>query len=81
MTTNVDALAAEFTRQLAALTYLPDRFPQYQFRWEPRWDARPVLIATRRRGQTCQPHTLVTPHPDETRAGLDMHTHPQTGGP
>jgi hypothetical protein len=79
MTTSVDALVAEFTRQLAALTDLPDRFPHYQFRWEPRWDARPVLVATRRPGHTCQPHTLVTPHPDEIRAALDTHTHKPAG--
>lgn len=35
--------------------------PRSTFWWEPRWDARPVLVARRRSGQTCLPHTLVTP--------------------
>ena len=45
------ALAAQFTHQLRVLAGLRAARPAYEFWWEPRGDARPVLVA--RRLATC----------------------------
>ncbi|HCU95390.1 MAG TPA: hypothetical protein DHU96_22840 [Actinobacteria bacterium] len=71
-------LAAEFGRQLRVLTELGAARPAYEFWWEPRDHARPVLVAKRLPGAAGRPHTVVTPDPAEMRAILGIsQTHDQ----
>lgn len=66
------AVVAEFRRQLSVLIELRAACPLYEFWWEPRWPARPALVARRRPSASCRPHTVVTRDVAELRTILGI---------
>ncbi len=66
------ALVAQFRYQLRVLTGLRAARPAYEFWWEARGRARPVLVARRLPGAPGHPHTVVTPDPAEMHAILGI---------
>jgi hypothetical protein len=62
--------ATAFRHQLASLLELRAACPAYEIWWEARRPGPPAIIAKRRPGASCHPHTLVTQDIAEIRAAL-----------